>query len=309
MSEKRPLADGGETERANNWLGRVWLSVGNRYERYRHLNPADKVAMDWHSWGTILTHWSMLLLLLATAGTGIAKWLGWYGPLSTGIWGGYYVAFGIHMWAGILTLAVTFVIFPYYYVVVDDHRQLLEIADIQVGVDIAESFVGLKKYMPYYHDARRAYDEDKGDWMAHHPMQKTFFWWIAIFMGILALTGFGMYRVIATDPPGWIVTLGFLSGWLALETMKQIHLLLAFVTAAMVLFHIYFAVIPSNWDVLKSMVFGDVEAYIVNGDREQGSGTRDDGDASPSPAAADGGRAVPGSEPTDGEPDGDSLDE
>ncbi|MCU4717691.1 cytochrome b/b6 domain-containing protein [Halapricum hydrolyticum] len=259
-------------------------------DRVAQLETAERRPVERHSLGNRLSHWIQAILFFLLLWTGLAIWSGNYFLLESGIWGGYYVAFGIHMWTGILIVAITFVVFPYYYVLVDKHHQLLEMADIQVSFDIAEAFVGLKKYMPYYHDARRAYDEDEGDWIAHHPMQKTFFWWIAIFIGILALTGFGMYREMATESTWWIDALGFMAGWLAFETLKQIHLLLAFITAVMVLFHIYFAALPSNWDVLKSMVFGDVDAFIVHSEHEESTGdqpTTGDGPAT----AADGGQA------------------
>ncbi|MFW6017876.1 MAG: cytochrome b/b6 domain-containing protein [Halapricum sp.] len=258
-------------------------------DRVGQLATAERRSVERHSLGNRISHWVQAILFFLLLWTGFAIWTGNYVLLESGIWDGYYVALGLHMWTGILIVAITFVVFPYYYVFVDKHHQLLEIADIQVGTAIAEAFVGLRKYLPYYHDARRAYDEDEGDWIAHHPMQKTFFWWIAIFIGILALTGFGMYREMATESTWWIDALGFMAGWMALETLKQIHLLLAFITAVMVLFHIYFAALPSNWDILNSMVFGDVKAYIVHRDDEAPTETPSSEDG-PTPAAADGGQ-------------------
>ena len=260
-------------------------------DRVAQLETAERRSVERHSLGNRVSHWVQAILFFLLLWTGLAIWTGNYVLLESGIWGGYYVAFGLHMWTGILIVAITFVVFPYYYVFVDKHHQLLEIADIQVGTAIAEAFVGLRKYLPYYHDARRAYDEEESDWIAHHPMQKTFFWWIAIFIGILALTGFGMYREMATESTWWIDALGFMAGWLALETLKQIHLFLAFITAVMVLFHVYFAILPSNWDILRSMVFGDVDAYIVHGDREEPTGSTPSSGDEPASTVADGGQA------------------
>ena len=247
-------------------------------QRCEQLEDAETRTVERHSLWNRVNHWVQALLFFVLAWTGLAIWTGNYLLLDWGIWGGYSVAFSLHIWAGILTLAVTFVLFPFYYVIVDDHRQLLEIADIQVGTAIASAFVGLRSYLPYYHAARRAYDEDEDDWMAHHPMQKTFFWWIAIFVGLLALTGFGMYRAMVTDPSWWIAALGFMESWFAFELLKQIHLLLTFITVSMVAFHIYFAVMPGNWDILKSMVVGDLDAYIVHsGEAEERSTVADGG--------------------------------
>lgn len=293
--EDQIATDGGQSgllARGRRLWKTAFTDLSETDQRVDQLADAERRTVERHSLGNRLSHWSQVILFVLLLWTGLAIWSGTYVFLDWGIWGGYYTAFGIHMWAGILTVAVTFVIFPFYYVIVDDHRQLLEIADIQVGVAIASAFAGLRKYLPYYHDARRAYDEDEGDWMAHHPMQKTFFWWIAIFMGVLALTGFGMYREMTTEPTWWVDGLGFLAGWFSFELLKQVHLLLAFVTASMVLFHVYFAVIPSNWDVLRSMVFGDLKAFVVHGER------------SVSTTAGDG-----GTDPADGGTDGESGDD
>lgn len=292
--EDDPVTDSaspGLIERGQQLWRTALTDLSETDARVDQLDDAERRTVERHSLGNRLSHWSQVLLFVLLLWTGLAIWSGNYVLLESGIWSGYYVAFGIHMWAGILVLAVTFVIFPFYYVLVDDHRQLLEMADVQVGVAIAAAFAGLRKYLPYYHDARRAYDEDEGDWMAHHPMQKTFFWWIAIFVGILALTGFGMYREMTTEPTWWVTWLGFLSGWFSFELLKQVHLLLAFVTASMVVFHIYFAVLPGNWDILRSMVFGDVKAYVVHG-RRNDDGPRAPRDGESGPAAADGGPDV-----------------
>lgn len=270
--------------------------------RVEQLKDAETRSVERHSLGNRISHWLQVILFTLLLWTGLAIWTGNYAvldALGSSIWGGYYIAFGIHMWAGILGLAVTFVIFPYYYIVADDHRQLLEMADIQVGAAVIPAFLGLRKYLPYYHDARRAYDEDEEDWMAHHPAQKSFFWWFAIFFGVLALTGFAMFREMTAEPSWWIDALGFLSAFFAFELLKQIHLVLAFVTTAMVVFHIYFAVLPGNWDILKSMFVGDVKAYIVHGERESAEEpTAGDGDGPPSgddgpTPAADGGEHRP----------------
>ncbi|QSG12460.1 Cytochrome b subunit of formate dehydrogenase [Halapricum desulfuricans] len=291
-ANETPASDGtGVLARARRLVRLARADLKETDDRVAQLETAERRSVERHSLGNRISHWVQAILFFLLLWTGFAIWTGNYVLLESGIWGGYYVAFGIHMWTGILIAAITFVVFPYYYVFVDKHHQLLELADIQVGTAIAEAFVGLRKYLPYYHDARRAYDEEEGDWIAHHPMQKTFFWWIAIFIGILALTGFGMYREMATQSTWWIDALGFMAGWLALETLKQIHLLLAFVTAVMVMFHIYFAVLPSNWDVLRSMVFGDVNAFIVHSGREEAGSEEPSSEGGPTPTAADGGQS------------------
>ncbi|WP_181691595.1 cytochrome b/b6 domain-containing protein [Natronomonas sp. LN261] len=243
----------------------------DRYDRIRAMT--GKVTIERHSLGARISHWMQAFLMFVLIGTGYAIWTGNYGPLSVPPWDGYYVAFGLHMWAGILLLSFLFVLFPLYHVYVDGHRQLAELEDVRVTARIAQAFVGLKSYIPGYHRARETYDEEESDWVAYHPMQKTFFWWVSIFFGLLALTGFGMYAEIRTDPARWVELLGFLSPILPFELMLQIHLLLAFVVVAMVLGHVYFAVLPSNHDALKSMIFGDMEAYVLPAEEDEDDDT------------------------------------
>ena len=232
-----------------------------QYERLR--SETDRDTVERHSLGSRLAHWTQAALMFILIGTGYAIWTGNYGPLNVPPWDGYYVAFGLHMWAGTLLVAVLFVLFPLYHVFVDGHRQLAELDDIRVSVRVAQAFVGLKSYIPGYHRARETYDEEDGDWVAYHPMQKTFFWWVSIFFGLLAITGFSMYAEMMTDPVWWVGIVGFLSPWLPFEFLLQIHLLLAFLIVAMVIGHVYFAVLPSNHAALRSMVFGDMDAYVL----------------------------------------------
>ncbi|WP_336325465.1 cytochrome b/b6 domain-containing protein [Halovenus sp. HT40] len=238
--------------------------VDDKYERVREIDERETV--ERHSLGARLSHWTQATLMFVLIGTGYAIWTGSYGPLNIAPWDGYYLAFGMHMWAGTLLMAVLFVLFPLYHVVADGHRQLAEPDDIRVTVRVAQAFVGLKSYIPGYHRARETYDEEDGDWLAYHPMQKTFFWWVSIFFGVLAVTGFSMYAEMSSDPEWWAELIGFLTPWLAFETLLQIHLLVAFLVVAMVMGHVYFAILPSNHAALKSMVFGKMDAYVLQED-------------------------------------------
>ncbi|WP_253737495.1 cytochrome b/b6 domain-containing protein [Halohasta salina] len=236
----------------------------DRYSRVQALK--GRVTVERHGLGARLSHWTQAFLMFVLMGTGYAIWTGSYGPLNVVPWDGYYLAFGLHMWAGILLMAFLFVLFPLYHVYVDGHRQLAELADIRVALRVGQAFVGLKSYIPGYHEARQTYDEEDGDWVAYHPMQKTFFWWVSILFGVLALTGFGMYREMRSDPAWWVDWLGFLDGWLNIVLLKQIHLLTFFLIVAMVAGHVYFALLPSNRETLKSMVFGEMDAYVLGGE-------------------------------------------
>jgi len=236
-------------------------------DRYRRVQALKgRVTVERHSLGARVSHWVQALLMFVLMATGYAIWTGTYGPLNVVPWDGYYLAFGLHLWAGILLLSFFFVLFPLYHVYVDGHRQLAELTDIRVAVRVGQAFVGLKSYIPGYHAARQTYDETDGDWVAYHPMQKTFFWWVGILFGVLALTGFGMYAEMRTDPAWWIELLGVLDGYVGFVVLKQIHLLVFFLIVAMIVGHVYFAVLPSNRATLRSMVFGDMEAYVLGGE-------------------------------------------
>jgi formate dehydrogenase subunit gamma len=244
-------------------------------ERYGRIHALrGRVTVQRHSLGARISHWFQALCMLVLMWTGFAIWTGSYWPLNIAPWDGYYIAFGLHIWAGILLMALLFVLFPMYHIYVAGHRQLAELADIREAVHIGQAFAGLKSYIPGYHDARQTYDEEEGDWVAYHPMQKTFFWWISIFFGVLVLTGFGMYAEMRTDPIWWVDLLGFLDGYVGFILLKQIHLLTFFIVVAMVIGHVYFAVLPSNRETLKSMIFGDMEAYVLGDEEGDDDGER-----------------------------------
>jgi len=260
-------AESGVTTRLLGLLRSVFRSPAAADDRYSRIQAMKgRVSVERHGLGARLSHWTQALLMFILMGTGYAIWTGTYGPLNIVPWDGYYIAFGMHLWAGILLMAVLFVLFPLYHVYVDGHRQLAELADIRVSIRVAQAFVGLKSYIPGYHDARQTYDEAAGDWVAYHPMQKTFFWWINILFAVLVVTGFGMYAEMRSDPAWWVELLGFLDGWLNIVLLKQIHLFVFFVVVSLVLGHVYFALLPSNRETLKSMVFGEMDAYVLGGD-------------------------------------------
>ncbi len=247
----------------------LWKPYGEVDSRCPKLTGAETVGDLWrHSIVTRLAHWGQVLLMLILVVTGFAIWSGVYGPMDMGIWGGYYVAFGLHMWAGILILAVSLVLFPYYHVVRDHHDVLPDKADLILSVNVGLAFIGLRDYPPNYHKARRTWDLEAKEWMTGHPAQKMYFWIIASLIILIALTGFASYTIMAADPAGWISTLGFLANSMSLEALKQVHFVLAAVITAMVVFHAYFPILPGNWDMMKSMITGDMAIYHVNGDAD-----------------------------------------
>jgi formate dehydrogenase subunit gamma len=230
------------------------------------LAATDRAPRHRHSLGTRISHWLLVVLFLVLLATGVMMWQGWYGPVASDVWGGYYPSFGLHMWAGILVLAVGFVLFPFFHVYVDGHNPMLTVQDVKDALTVTAAFVGLRQYISGYHRARRTYDDRDGHWAAYHPAQKMFWWTQLILFALLAFTGFAMYDRIATDAPVWIAWLGAPAAWLAPETQLQLHIFFALALTGAVGLHIYFAVLPSNWDVLGSMWSGEVNAYIVDDD-------------------------------------------
>ncbi len=271
MTEKR--TDGGTAEEAiegsestGGWLSGLWLAAANRYEQYRYLDKADRETLDWHSWGTIISHWSLVVLMVLVAWTGIAKWLGVYTFLETGIWGGYNPAFLVHVWAGIFLAVVAFILYPYYSLIVDGKRALITREQIQEQIVIVLAFLGLASYIPGYKKARRSYDAENEEGIAHHPTQ-TAFWYVTwLFVGLLTLTGFALWSSLATDPAWWVSALGFMEGWFAYETVLRIHLIATFWVLAAVALHAYFPLMPSNHDMLFSMIHGKLKGWRLEAD-------------------------------------------
>lgn len=258
-------------------LRRLVETVLGRYQdvdsRTEQLEDAERTTVVIrHSLGSRLSHWGQLLFMLVVLLTGGAFYFHTYGPLSIGIWDGYFVAFNLHIWAGFLLLAFAILLFPVFHTHIDDHRQLAEYEDVTLAFHLALAFIGLRDYPEQYHEARRAWDRGRRDWMSGHPAQKGFYWWISIFIILISLTGFGMYREMIAAPPGWLETLGFLAGWFTLEGLRLLHLVLTGIIVAMLLIHVWFSALPSNWDFLKSMVTGRIRAYTVESEPKEKEG-------------------------------------
>ena len=259
-----------------------------RYEGYLDLDKSDMESIRRWGLGSIVSHWLLVVLMVTAIVTGVAFWTGWY-PLDIGIWDGYQTAFYFHIGAGILIAVIALVVFPFYHKFVDGHNLVVSLDQIKEEIIIAFSFVGLIRYIPGYKKARRTYDEDREEWAGYHPMQ-TVFWYVTWFFVVaLTLSGFALWENLATDPTWWVATLGFLSEWLAYETMLQLHLLATFWVIAAIAVHAYFAVTPGNWDILRSMVFGTLQGWRVDAEtrpeppedvasRDDLSGTDTDGD-------------------------------
>lgn len=268
MSEER--TDGGTTEGRTRhggdqggWLGGLWLTVARRYERYQFLDKDDRESLHWHSFGTIASHWSLVVLMALATLTGFSKWLGVYGPLDIGIWGGYNPAFLVHVWAGTLLAVVAFVVYPYYSIVVDGKSVLVTWEQVQEQIVIVLAFLGLASYIPGYKKARRSYDVENEEWIGHHPTQTAFWYGTWLFVGLLTLTGFALWADLATDPAWWIAALGFMEGWFAFETVLRLHLLSTAIILASVALHAYFPLMPGNHDLLFSMIHGKLKGWRV----------------------------------------------
>lgn len=269
MTDKR--TDGGTAEgtvgshdAGQGILTGLWLKVARRYERYQYLRKEDKQVIDIHGFGTILSHWLLLLFMITTTLTGLSKWLGVYGPLDIGIWGGYNPAFLTHVWTGLFLAIVAFVIYPFYAFVVDKKRFILTREQIEENIIIGLAFLGLASYIPGYKKSRRCIEEDTGHWIGHHPMQ-TAFWYVTwFFVGLLTLTGFALWSNLWAGSSWWIDGLGFLQTWFGFEALLRIHLVSTAWVLGLVSLHAYFALMPSNWDILKLMYNGNLYGWLIN---------------------------------------------
>jgi len=252
----------------------LWWVLAARYEPYLTLEKEDTETIERWGFGSIVSHWVMAVLMLLVAATGFLFWTGWYGPLNVGIWDGYQVSFYLHTYGGVVLAVIALLVFPVYHRFADGHRLLVTPTQIKEEMVIALSFLGLMKYIPGYKKARRTYDEDEAEWVGYHPMQ-TVFWYVTwFFVIVLTLTGFALWAALAMDPAWWLAALGFMDGWVTYETMLRLHLIATFWVLAAIGVHVYFAVMPGNWDFLRSMVVGTVEGWRV------GEGTRPEIDES-----------------------------
>jgi formate dehydrogenase subunit gamma len=257
----REATDGGESP---GWLARTWLELANEHERFEYLEKKDRTYLDFHTWGTILSHWLMVLLMLVATVTGLTKWLGNYGPLNIGIFDGYHVAFLGHIWAGVLLVVFAFLLYPFYSFVVDGKSPQFSTKQLKEQVIIALAFVGLASYIPGYKKARRTYDAENEEWVAHHPTQKAFWYATWFFVAVLTLTGFALWRHLSTDPTWWLSALGFMEGWVTFEMMLRLHLLSTAFFGAAILLHAYFPLVPSNHDLMKTMIHGKLLGWRVD---------------------------------------------
>lgn len=254
----------GSQERSQGLLTRLWLKVARRYERYEYLDKSDKEVIDIHGYGTIISHWALLVFMITTTLTGLSKWLGVYGPLDIGIWGGYNPAFLTHVWTGVFLAVVAFILYPFYAFVVDKKQFVMTRKQIEEQIIITLAFVGLASYIPGYKKSRRCIEEETGHWIGHHPMQ-TAFWYVTwFFVGLLSLSGFALWANLSSDPAGWVAALGFMQGWFGFEALLRIHLVATAWVLAAVALHAYFALMPSNWDILKLMLDGNLYGWLIS---------------------------------------------
>jgi cytochrome b subunit of formate dehydrogenase len=86
---------------------------------------------------------------------------------------------------------------------------------------------------------------------------KSFHWGLAGSIVILGVTGIYLWNPYALFPtlsPGFEFT------------MRWIHDLFAFLLVGLIAMHIYFAVVPVNWPVLRSMITGTISGEAYNHD-------------------------------------------
>jgi Ni/Fe-hydrogenase 1 B-type cytochrome subunit len=262
-------------------LTAVRADLVDRYRGFLSLDTANRETVLRWGFGSIISHWLLVVSMVVAGVTGFAFWTGWYGLLDVGIWDGYQVSFDLHVWAGVILAVIALLLFPFYHKFVDGHRLLLSRTQVKEQIVIGLAFLGLMRYIPGYKQGRRVYDEAEDEWVGNHPTQTSFWYATWVFVLILTFTGFALWRGISTQPPWWIESLGFMGAWFSYERLLVVHLVAAIWILALVVVHAYVALLPGNRDIFRSMIGGKLKAWVVDSESRAdphgaGSGTQEE---------------------------------
>jgi cytochrome b subunit of formate dehydrogenase len=220
------------------------------------------VVVERHCLGFRIVHWLQVILMTIMIVTGYGIYSGTYLFGNTSPAFGYFSNFGLHVIAATALLMVNIPLLIYFlYIERDLGTQVIRPRDIKNLWNLALNFLGIRKKYPL---RLHRYDPKKRVWIdKYHPMQK-FFLWTEIFLIILAaVTGYGLYKLMYYNVDiGFLAAFGFITNYMSLATMKQIHFGILLLFATILPFHIYLALIPVNWDLLKSNIYGKFPAKV-----------------------------------------------
>lgn len=221
------------------------------------------IIVERHSLGFRIIHWLQVILMAIMVVTGYGIYSGTYLFGNSPPAFGYFSNFGLHVIASTFLLMVNIPLLLYFlYVERDLGSQIIRPRDIKNLWRLGLNFIGIRKEYPL---RLHRYNPEKRVWIdKYHPMQK-FFLWVEILLIILAaVTGYGLYKLMyySSSEIGFLAAFGFITNYMSLATMKQIHFGVLLFFATILPFHIYLALIPVNWNLLKSNIFGRFPAKV-----------------------------------------------
>jgi cytochrome b subunit of formate dehydrogenase len=199
-----------------------------------------------------LFHWSLFMLLGLVMLSGIVIYSpGWFTPLLT--------AFGV---GGTTTSATTAALGWH----TDMLWLLLGLIVIHLIWDLAVARAG-KNVLPNKADVMDTMTRVKGFFGfgpnvqprhgKYDAFMKLFHWGLVLCLVVLGITGLYLwspYGIMPTISPGFE------------STLRLLHDVFAFLLVGLVAGHVYFAVIPINWPVLRSMFTGSISGDAYNHD-------------------------------------------
>lgn len=224
---------------------------------------AETIVVERHSLGFRIIHWLQVVLMGVMVVTGYGIYSGTYIFSNSSPAFGYFSNFGLHMMAATFLLMVNVPLLLYFlYIDRDLLSQIIRPKDIKNLWRLGLNFIGIQKKYPL---RLHRYDLKNKGWVdKYHPMQKFFLWVEVILLLLAALTGYGMYKILyygSTDI-GFLAALGFIAKYMSLTAMKKLHFAILLFFAAVLPYHIYLVIIPVNWNLLKSNIYGKFPAKI-----------------------------------------------
>jgi thiosulfate reductase cytochrome b subunit len=196
-------------------------------------------------------HWVFFVTMGLLALTGIDMYLT-YRIFGYSIYGGFGLARSWHIIFALLAAFWAYPIFLYIYGVTGELKELIPTTrDITFFGDMARNFLGLSTYYPEH----STYDlRGKKYYIKYNPGQKVVYGGILMFLLLQGITGLAMY---------WPDRFGFVISILGdIVNVRALHLALMYAILGLVTMHVYMAVIPQNWESLKSMLTGKASERV-----------------------------------------------
>lgn len=196
-------------------------------------------------------HWVFFVTIVALVLTGADMYLT-YSMFGYSISGGFGLARSWHMLFALLAAFWAYPIFLYIYGVTGELKELIpSSSDIAFFGDMTRNFLGFSSYYPEH----STYDV-RGEkyYRKYNPGQKLVYWGILLLLLLQGVTGFTMF---------WPDKFGLVESILGgIVNVRALHLALMYAILGLVTMHIYMAIIPQNWQSLKSMFIGRALEHV-----------------------------------------------